>query len=115
MAVVRIDHLNQRFTKAKGEDKPENIMMKIEIKIGIDQTVEIGECHVEVDLSMDIPIEEGHSMIKIIEVTLGDDILEGHKIMEIRILEVYTEVILGMTTLEEVDIGLEIDSNQDIL
>ena len=40
-------------------------MIKINIKIGIDQTVQIGECHVEVELSMDKILEEGHNMIKI--------------------------------------------------
>ena len=42
-------------------------MIKVDIKIGIDQTVELGECHIEVELSMDKTIEEGHNMIKIIE------------------------------------------------
>ena len=31
--------------------------------------------------------------------------------MEVRILEVDTDAILGMTTLEEVEVGLEVDSN----
>ena len=49
----------------KGEDKPENIIkIRIDIKIGIDQKVVIGECHIEVELSVDNIIEEGHSMIK---------------------------------------------------
>ena len=62
------------------------------MKIDIDQTVEIGECHIEVELTMDKTIEEGHIMIKIIEVTLGEGILEGHRIIEVRILEVDIEV-----------------------
>ena len=37
---------------------------------------EIGECHIEVELSMDIIIEEGCSMITIIEITLEEKILE---------------------------------------
>ena len=37
---------------------------------------------------MDKTREEGHSMIKIIEVTLGEEILEEHRIIEVRILEV---------------------------
>ena len=36
---------------------------------------------------MDKAIEEGHSMIKITEVTLGESILEECKIIEVRILE----------------------------
>ena len=42
-------------------------------------------------------------------------ILEEHKIMEVRILEVDIEVTLEMTTLEEVDAGPEKDSIQVIL
>ena len=82
-------------------------MIKIDIKIDIDQTVEIGECHIEVELSMDKTKEDGHSMIKIIEVTLGEEILEECKITEVRILEVDIQVTLGMITLVEVEVGLE--------
>ena len=84
-------------------------MIKIDIKIGIDQTVEI-ECHIEVELSMDKTIEESNSMIKIMEMTLGEEFLEEHRIIEIRILEVDIEVTFGMITLVEVEVGLEIDS-----
>ena len=73
-AIVKIGHLNQRFIKAKGEDKLEIIMIKIDIKIDTDQTVEIGECHIEVESGLDKTIEEGHSMIKITEVTLEEEI-----------------------------------------
>ena len=44
----------------------------------------VGECHIEVELSMDKIIEEGHSMIKITEVNLGEEILEVCKIIEVR-------------------------------
>ena len=37
--------LNARYIKAKGEDKQEIIMIRVIIRIGIDQTVEIGEHH----------------------------------------------------------------------
>ena len=57
-------------------------------------------------------IEEGCTMIKTIEVTLGDEILEEHKIIKLRILEVDMEVTLEMITLEEVEVGLEKDSTQ---
>ena len=56
-------------------------MIKVNIKIDTDQTVEIGECHIEVELSMDRIIEEGCNMIKITEVTLGKEILEECKII----------------------------------
>ena len=81
-------------------------MIKIDIKIGIDQTVAIGECHIEVELSMDKILVESCSMIKIIEVILGKTILEICKITEVIILEVDIEVTLGMLTLEKVDVGL---------
>ena len=72
--------------------------------------MEIGECHIEEELSMDKIVEEGHSMIKITEVSLGEEILE-----DCRIIEVDIEVTLEMTTLEEVEAGLEKDSIQVVL
>ena len=72
----------------KGEDKLEIIIIKIYTEVGIGQTVAIGECHIEVELSMDKTIE-GHSMIKIKEVILGKEISEESKITEVRILEVW--------------------------
>ena len=89
-------------------------MIKIDIKIDTDQAVEIGECHIEEELSMDKTIQEGCSMIKITEVTLGEEILEECIIIEVRILEVDIEVILGMITLEQVEVGVEKDSVQVI-
>ena len=62
-------------------------MIKIDIKIDTDQAVEISRCHIEVELSMDKTIGEGHSLIKIIEVILGQEILEECRIIEGRILE----------------------------
>ena len=47
--------------------------------------------------------EEGHHMIKIKEVILGKKTLEKCKIIEVRILEVDIEVILGMVFSEEVN------------
>ena len=67
-----------------------------------------GECCIKIELS----IEEGCSMIKIIEVILGMETLEECKIMEVRILEVDIEVILGVIILQEVEVGLEKDSIQ---
>ena len=61
---------------------------------------------------MDKIIEEGHSMINITEVILGKEILEEYKITVVRILKMGIEVILGMIILEEVEVGLETDSNQ---
>ena len=53
--------------------------------------------------------------MKITGVTLGDEILEEFKIIEVRILEVDIEVTLEMTTLEEVEVSLEKDIIQVIL
>ena len=86
------------------------IIIKIDIKECIDQTVVIEECHIEAELNTDKIIEEGHSMIKITEMILGKEILEERKITDIRILELDIEVILGMIILEEVEVGLETDS-----
>ena len=72
--------------------------------------MEIGECHIEVELSIDKTIEEGCSMIKIIEVILGDEILDKCRIIEDRISDVCIEVTLEMITLGEVEVGLEKDS-----
>ena len=51
-------------------------------------------------------------MIKIIEVTLGEEMLEKCKTTEVRMLEVDIEVYLEMTNLLEVEVGLEEDSTQ---
>ena len=64
---------------------------------------------------MDKTIEEDHSMIKNTEVTLGEEIIEKCKIIEVRILEVDKELMLKTTTLEEIEVGLEKDSTQVIL
>ena len=52
-------------------------MIKIDIKIDTDQTVEIGECHIEGELSMNKTIEEGHTIIRITKVKLGEEIFRG--------------------------------------
>ena len=57
-------------------------MIKANIEIDTGQTVEIGEYHIE--LSTDRIIGYGHSMITIIEVTLGEEILEECKIIEVK-------------------------------
>ena len=85
-------------------------MIKVNIKIDTDQIVEIGECYLEVELSTDRIIEEDCNMITIVEVTLGEEILEECKIIEVKILEVDIEVTIVMKILEEVEVGLEIDS-----
>ena len=86
-------------------------MIKIDTKVGIDQTVAIREYHIEVELSMD----KNRGMSQYDQNYRGDfrkGKLEEHKITEVRILEVDIEVALGMIILEEVEVGLEKDSIQ---
>ena len=83
MAIIKIGHLNLKFTKAKGEDKQEITMIMVNTKIDTDQIVELGEYLLVVELNMDRVIEEGHNILTIIEVTLGEKILEEHKIIEV--------------------------------
>ena len=54
-------------------------------------------------------------MLILTEMTLGETILEKCKIIEVKILEVDIEVIIEMTTLEEVGVGLGKDNIQVIL
>ena len=65
---------------------------------------------------MDRIIGEDHDMSIIIEMTLGETIIERCKIIEVKILEVDIEIIIiEMTTLEEVEVGLGKDNIQIIL
>ena len=64
---------------------------------------------------MDKIIKEGHHMITIIEVTLGEKILQECKIIEVKFLEVDIEVTIETMTLEEVEVDLEKDNIQVIL
>ena len=61
---------------------------------------------------MDRTIEEGHSMLIVIAMTLGDDILGKHKIIEVRITEVDVETTIKMTIFKEVEVELGKDSTQ---
>ena len=54
-------------------------------------------------------------LLTIIQMILGEEILEKHKIIEVKILEVDIEVITEMKILKEVEIGLEKDNIQVIL
>ena len=89
-------------------------MIKVIIRIDTDQIVEIGECHLGVELSTDRIIEEGH-VLTIIGMALGQEILGKCKFIEVKTLEVDIEVTIEMTTLEEVEVGLEKESIQVIL
>ena len=77
--------------------------------------MEIGECHLGVELSIDRIIEEGSLMLIVIEMTKGEKILEECKIIEVKILEVDIEATIEMTTSEEVEVGLWKDNIHVIL
>ena len=77
--------------------------------------MEIEGHHSEVEVSTDRIIGEDHNMSILIEMTLGETILGKCKIIEVKILKVDIEVIIEMTTLEEIEVGLGKDSIQVIL
>ena len=77
--LAKINHLNPKCIKARGEDKQGIIMIKVIIRIDTDQIVEIGECHLEVELNIDRNIKEGCNMLTIKEMTLEEEVLEGCK------------------------------------
>ena len=91
---TRINSLNWRYIKANGEDNQEIIMIMAIIKIDIDWVVEIEGHHSEVEVSMNRIIREDHNMSILIEMTLEETILEKCKIIEVKILEVDTKVII---------------------
>ena len=103
-------HSNLRSIKAKEDDKVEIFMIHIimtreTIKVGIDQIVKTGE------FSLTDKVEVGQGINKTIEEeTLGAT--QGHiKILEDRIVEENTEVIIGMkiTVERQVEAGPEKD------
>ena len=104
-----------KIFQGKRRGQKEIIMIKVIIKIDPDQIVETGECHIGVGLNTDRTIEEGHNILTIIEMTLGEETLEKPKIIEVKILEVDIEVTIEMKTLEEVEVDLEKDNIQEIL
>ena len=87
-------------------------MTKEIIKIDIGQIAEIEEHHTELEeeVSTDKIIEEDHVMSITIEMIIEDTIPEICKIIGVRILEVDTKEIREIITLEEVEVGLEIDN-----
>ena len=90
-------------------------MIRVIIKLGRDQLVEIEGQHSEVEVSMYRIIEEDYIMSIIMEMTLEKTILQKHKITKVKILEVDIEGVIEMTTLEEVEVDLRTDNIQGIL
>ena len=117
---IRISSLNLKYIKANGEDNQEISMIKIIMirevtKIDICQIVQIGEHHIEVEVSMDKIIEEDHVMFIIIEMIIEEITPEMHRITEDQRVEVETEGIIGRILLEEVGVSLGRDNIQVIL
>ena len=77
--------------------------------------MEIGECQLDIELTTYSIIEEHCNTLIIIEITLEKKILEEHKIIQVKVLELDIEAIIEMTTLEEVEVGLGKDNIQVIL
>ena len=69
--------------QGKRRGKTRIIMIRVIIRIETDHIVEIGECHLGVEVNADRFIEEDCNMLKIIEITLGEEILEESKIIEV--------------------------------
>ena len=57
----------------------------------------------------------GCNMLTIIEMTSGEELLQEHKIIEVKVLEVDIEITIKMKTLVEVKVDLEKDNIQVIL
>ena len=92
------------------------IMARVIIKIDKDLVVEIEGHHSEVEVSMGRIIREDHDMSIIIGMTLGETIIERHKIIEVKLLEKDIGIIvIETTTLEELEVALEKDNVQVIL
>ena len=90
-------------------------MIKVNIRIDTDQIVQIGECHLGIELNMYRITEEGCNMLIIIEMTIGEKMLEECKNIEVKILEVDIEVTIETMTFEEVEVDLQKDNIQIIL
>ena len=74
--ITQINSLNPRYIKADREDNQEIIMIRVIIKIDIDQIVEIEGYYSEIQVSMATIIGEGHDMSIIIEMTLQETMME---------------------------------------
>ena len=90
---IRINSLNLGYIKANREGNQyistiEIFIIREIVSIDIGQIVEIGEHQADVEVSMDKIIEEDCIMSLIIEMTIGETILEMCKITEVKISEI---------------------------
>ena len=98
-------------------------MTKVSSRLDTGLTVVTGKSHLEVEVGMDRIMdriidrimEEDCCILTVIEMTLGEDILEKCKIIVVRVIEVDVEtiaettieIITETTIVEEVEVGLE--------
>ena len=76
----KINSLSLRYIRLREEDRQEIFMIDVAmireiIKIGIDQTVKIGEYHSVEEYSTDRIIDIALGIVRIIEMILGEKIL----------------------------------------
>ena len=108
--ITKINNLSLRYIKTKGKDRQEISMIEAIIreiiKIDIGQIVEIGEYDSLVGYNMDRMTETEQGIIRTIEVSLEEEILEGIsdqiRITEVKIIEVDTEELIEMIIMKEV-------------
>ena len=76
----------------------------------------IEENHLEVEVGMERIriIEEDCSILTVIEMTLGEEIVEKHKIIEVRIIEVDVETIIEMTTKKTIVTTIEMTIMEEV-
>ena len=115
---TKINNLNQKYIKAKGEDRQEismlTAMVRETVRIDIGQIMERGEYHSVVEYNMDRIIGTDQGIIRTIEVILEEKILkeisDQIRITEVKIIEVDTEEITEIIIMKEVEVGLGIDN-----
>ena len=115
--------LSVRYIRVNEEDKHEismieKIMIREIIKIDIGRIVGIGEYHSVVEYIMDRITETDQGIVRTIEVISEEEILEGMcnqiRIIEVKIIVVDIEEIIGMIIMKEVGVGLGKDNIQMI-
>ena len=89
----KINSLSPKYIKEKGQDRQSITMTKVTTRAEIDLIVVTEEWHLEIEVEVDLHkimdkiteriMEGDHKTIT--EMTLGEEIIERHKIIEVRI------------------------------
>ena len=127
----KIDRLESMVSKLTAQDDDQNkkfkpkiytptqffmitAMVRKIIKIDIDQIVEIGEYDLVAEYNMDRTVEKDQGIIRIIEVTLEGEILEGMSnqigIIEVKIIEMDIKEIIEIIVMKEAEVCIGIDN-----